>query len=427
MRRLYNFLVVVAAPLAFLAVLLRGFRDRAYWAGLGERFGRGRRLRAGRCLWLHAASLGEVSAAATIVRTLAARDSKTSIVVTTATPTGRARARGLFGDDADIRFLPYDTRGAVARFLDNIGPALAIVMETELWPNLFRECARRGVPVVLASARLSPKSVSRYRRFGSLFKDLFTPNVTVAAQTREDADRFIAIGADPARTQVVGNVKFDIEIGADIGDRARVLRREYLGARPVWIAGSTHAGEDEAVIDAQREIGAAVPGALLVLAPRHPHRFDAVAALIARRGLTCVRRAATARVPREAEVLLLDTVGELLAFYGAADIAFVGGSLVPIGGHNLLEPAALGLPVLTGPSNFNAREIAATLTEAGAAVTVADAESLAAAVIRLLKDPERRVRVGALAKAAVEGRRGSVARLLELIEVVTSGSAAKVL
>ncbi len=423
MRRLYNLLIAAAAPFAFLFVLLRGVRDRGYWAGLGERFGYGRRIRSDRSIWLHAASLGEVSAAAPIVRALALRDSKTQIVVTTATPTGRARARGLFGASADIRFLPYDTRASVARFFGNIQPTLAIVMETELWPNLFGECARRNVPLVLASARLSPKSASRYRRFGSLFNGLFTANVVVAAQTDADAERFRSIGADPARTHTVGNVKFDVEIGADIGARARALRSEYLGQRPVWIAGSTHAGEDESVIDAHRRVRTVLPDALLVLAPRHPNRFDAVAALIGRRGLEFVRRSAAARVPRAAAVLLLDTVGELVMFYASADIGFVGGSLAPIGGHNLLEPAALGLPVLTGPSNFNGSEIAAMLADCGGAITVADGESLAAELIRLFQDPQRRLSLGARGKAAVAERRGSVARLVALIETLDDGPA----
>jgi len=415
-RRLYNVLIGVAAPLAFAAVLVRGLRDPAYRQGLGERFGFGRRTAGAPCIWLHAASLGEVAAAAAVLRALRARHPGTPIVVTTVTPTGRSRAREMFGAGAAVRFLPYDTPRAVTRFLDNVEPALAIIMETELWPNLFRACSRRALPLVLASARMSAKSASRYRRCGALFRDLFTANVIVAAQTADDAGRFRSIGADPQRTHVVGNVKFDIEVVADGGARAQALRHQILGGRPTWIAGSTHPGEDEQVVDAHCEVRAHLPDTLLVLAPRHPSRFDGVAALLARRGLTFVRRSSGAPVAADAAVLLLDTVGELTAFYAAADIAFVGGSLVPVGGHNLLEPAALGVPVLCGPSQFNGREIAALLCAAGAALSVADARTLAASVRRLFDRPEERRRIGAIGRATVAAERGSVARLLELIE-----------
>ncbi|HVC01007.1 MAG TPA: lipid IV(A) 3-deoxy-D-manno-octulosonic acid transferase [Steroidobacteraceae bacterium] len=415
MRRLYGLLIRIAAPLAAALVLLRGLRDPAYRRGLGERFGHGRRAAPGG-LWLHAVSLGEVSAAAALVRDLRERHPRLPLVVTSATPTGLAKARSAFGETADVRYLPYDTPAAVARFLANVDPAVAIIMETELWPNLFAECARRRLPVVLANARLSSRSAARYRCCGTLFRGLFTAFVTVAAQTPEDAERFRQIGADPARLHVLGNVKFDLQIGADVAGRARALRNAYLGDRPTWIAGSTHAGEETAIASAHRALRAAVPGALLILAPRHPNRFDAVAALMGREGLGCVRRGTGAPLPADAPVLLLDTVGELLLFYATADVAFVGGSLVPIGGHNLLEPAALGVPVLTGPSNENGREIAALLTAAGAALIVADADELAANLIRLFAEPAARARIGAAARDLVRAQRGNVARLIRLID-----------
>src|SRR5450631_4446967 len=209
-RRAYSLVMCIVAPFAFAGVLWRGLRDRSYWQGLSERFGGGRRT-ATPSLWLHAVSLGEVSAAAPLVGALRARYPEFALVLTTATPTGRARARSLFGDAVDVRFLPYDTPGAVARFLNSIRPRLAIIMETELWPNLFRECERRAVPLVLASARLSPKSVARYRRLGRWFRGIFSATSLIAAQTDEDAARFVAIGAQSARTRVIGNVKFDLQ------------------------------------------------------------------------------------------------------------------------------------------------------------------------------------------------------------------------
>jgi 3-deoxy-D-manno-octulosonic-acid transferase len=422
-RRLYSLLVYCAAPFAFAVVLWRGLRDRGYWQGLRERFGGGLHEPTAAAIWLHAVSLGEMSAAAPLVRALRLRYPQNPLVLTTATPTGRARARGLFGDTVDVRFLPYDTPGAVARFLDGIRPRVAIIMETELWPNLYDACERRGVPLVLASARLSAKSVARYRRFGSLFRRIFSAISLIAAQTREDAERFVAIGAQSARTHVVGNIKFDMEPGAGVIDQGRALRASFGSARPTWIAGSTHAGEEEQVLAAHAELQADRPDALLLLVPRHPDRFDGVADLLSRRGLRCTRRSSGMAPDSGIAVVLVDTVGELAALYAAADAAFVGGSLVPIGGHNLLEPAALGLPVLTGPSQFNAKDIARLLIQQGAALQVADARELAAALIRLLADPAERQRMGTIGRHIVESNRGSVARLLEFIEPLLSGPA----
>jgi len=423
LRFIYSWLIRFAAPFAFAVVLWRGVRDRSYWQGLAERFGLGKPLPDPN-IWLHAVSLGEMSAAAPLVRALHSRYPQLALAVTAATPAGRARARDLFADVADIRFLPYDTPGSVRRFLERIRPRVAIIMETELWPNLFRECERRRVPVFLASARLSAKSVSRYRRLGSLFSGVFTPNVAVAAQTADDAERFKSIGASANQTRVIGNVKFDFGVSAALIETGKILRAAY-GAKPVWVAGSTHAGEEEQVLEAHALLQAHRPDALLLLAPRHKDRFAAVADLLARRGVKFARRSGMVRgspgapidtLPMGTQVLLVDTIGELTALYASADVAFVGGSLVPIGGHNLLEPAALGLPVLTGPSHFNGKEIALLLLGRGAAVQVANPQELAAALQRLLDEPAERRRIGSIGKDIVESNRGSVERLLALIE-----------
>jgi 3-deoxy-D-manno-octulosonic-acid transferase len=315
-------------------------------------------------------------------------------------------------------------------------------METELWPNLFDACEQRGIPLVLASARLSAKSVSRYRRLGSLCRRLFSAVSLIAAQTREDAERFLAIGAQSARTHVVGNIKFDRELGGEVAERGRELRSAFGDARPVWIAGSTHAGEEEQVLAAHAALAehtavvgpaatagrTAAPGdadlaghvasgsdPLLLLVPRHPDRFAGVADVLSRRGLRFTRRSSGAMPDPSTQVVLVDTVGELAALYAAADVAFVGGSLVPIGGHNLLEPAALGLAVLTGPYHFNSKEIAHLLLSQGAARQVADASELAAVLTTLLADPQERQRMGAAGRRIVESNRGSIARLLALI------------
>ncbi len=306
-------------------------------------------------IWLHAVSLGEMSAAAPLLRALRLRYPEIPLVVTTATPAGRARAAALFAGDADIRFLPFDTPGSVKRFLARTRATAAIIMETELWPNLLRECERRGIPVLLASARLSAKSVLRYRRFSSLFAGVFSKNLLVAAQSAEDAERFKSIGAAAERTLIVGNVKFDLEVDAGIFQAGRALRTMYAGTRPVWIAGSTHAGEEEQLLDAHAALLESTPNAVLLVVPRHSDRFASVAELLTRRGVRFARRSRMAsgeeaqQLPRDAPVLLVDTIGELATLYASADVAFVGGSLVPVGGHNLLEPAALGLPVADRP------------------------------------------------------------------------------
>jgi 3-deoxy-D-manno-octulosonic-acid transferase len=433
MRFIYSWLMRCAVPFAFAVVLWRGLRDRSYWQGLGERLGMGRPLPS-QSIWVHAVSLGEMSAAAPLVRALHSRYPQLPLVVTAATPAGRARAQALFAA-ADIRFLPYDTPGSVGRFLARIRPRVAIIMETELWPNLFHECARRDVPVFLASARLSTRSVSRYRRLGKLFSGIFTPNVAVAAQSASDAERFISIGADANQTRVIGSVKFDLQLDEGLLESGKILRASYGASRPVWIAGSTHAGEEEQVLDAHALLQTNHPDALLLLVPRHQDRFADVAELLTRRGIQFARRSGMARrgavvrgerapqlpidtpvLPIDTAVLLVDTLGELSTLYASADVAFVGGSLAPIGGHNLLEPAALGLPVLTGPSHFNSKEIALLLLNHGAALQVASAKDLAATLRRLLDQPAERRRIGLIGKGIVESNRGSVERLLALIE-----------
>jgi 3-deoxy-D-manno-octulosonic-acid transferase len=414
MRYLYTTLIYLLRPAVFGLVLWRGLRNRAYWVGLGERFGWGPSS-GSPSLWVHAVSMGEVTAAAPLVHALRARYPQIPVILTTATPTGRARAQALFGAAVTVRFLPYDTPGSVRRFLTRARPRVGIVMETELWPNLFRQCVRLGIPLMLASARLSSKSVARYRRFSSVFGNAVA-GAWVAAQTAEDAERFRAIGADGAKTRVVGNVKFDVALDAEALDQGRRLRASHWDGRPVWIAGSTHAGEEDEVLDAHALVLMEVPQALLLLVPRHPERFQAVADLIGRRGLRFERRSSGNPVRADCQVLLVDTVGELSLLYAAVDIAFVGGSLVPIGGHNLLEPAAVGLPVLTGPYQANAREIARQLILEGGALQVDDAQQLAREVQEFFADAQRRQRVGGSGRRVIEVNRGSVARLMEWLE-----------
>jgi 3-deoxy-D-manno-octulosonic-acid transferase len=424
-RFLYILAVYLVAPLVSLLMLWRGIWDHSYWSNFGERFGYGEKLEPSG-IWVHAVSVGEVQASAALVTTLRERYPMVPIVVTTLTPTGAARARALFKDLVHVRYIPFDLPGSVRRFFNRVQPRLAVIFETELWPNLYYECNRRRIPLVLASARISQRSVNRYMRLGSLFRATLSRGVVVAAQGEGDADRFKLLGADPELTHVTGNIKFDFAVPNDIHERGQKLREFYAPSRPVWIAGSTHGGEEEMVLEAHQLVRGRHPRALLVLVPRHPPRFDEVANLLQRAGIRFVRRsqrlgekAGTAAAA--ADVLLVDTLGELLDFYAAGDVAFVGGSLVPIGGHNLLEPAALGLPVLTGPHTQNSADIANMLIQRGAAAVVNDAEQLGEAVSTLLSDANERERMGALGRDSVDSNRGALGKLLGLIEPLLRG------
>ncbi len=421
MRFVYLLAVYLAAPVISAVFLWRGLRDRGYWRNFGERFGFGAPA-APHGVWIHAVSVGEVQACAPLVGVLRQRYPDLPLTVTAVTPTGAARARALFGGAAQVRYVPFDLPGAVRRFFARVQPRLAVIVETELWPNLYRECGRRRVPLVLASARLSARSVGRYRRLGALFRDTLSQAAVVAAQATGDAERFQALGADPASTHVTGNLKFDFELPPQTVERGARLREQYAPARALWVAGSTHGGgEEQALLEAQRLVRALHPEALLVLAPRHPQRFAEVAALLHQGGVSFVRRSqGAAAAAHTCEVLLLDSLGELLDFYAAADVAFVGGSLVPIGGHNLLEPAALGVPILTGPYNSNSEEIARLLIASGAAEVVRDAATLGARIGTLLANPEARVRIGAQGRASVDSNRGALGKLLGLIEPLLS-------
>ena len=418
MRFLYLLAVYLTAPIISVVLLARGLSDRSYWRNFRERFGFGPR-RPARGVWVHAVSVGEVQACAPLVGALARRHPDLALTVTTFTPTGAARARALFGNLAEVRYVPYDLPGAVRRFLKRVDPRLAVILETELWPNLYRECGRRRVPRVLASARISERSLGRYRRLGALFRDALSQAAIVAAQGEADAARFRALGAGADSTHVTGNLKFDFELPADLDERGRRLRAQYAPGRALWVAGSTHEGEEAAVLAAQRQVRATHAEALLVIAPRHPARFAQVAQQLAAAHVPFTRRSdgeaarAAAAAP---EVLLLDSLGELLEFYAAADVAFVGGSLVPVGGHNLLEPAALGLPVLTGPDNSSGGEVARLLIVRGAVEIVRSPQELGARVSALLSNPAERERIGSQGRAAVAASRGALGKVLALIE-----------
>lgn len=415
MHRIYLVISYLAAPLVALLLFWKGLGNRAYWERFEERFGFGRSRLHCRGIWVHAVSVGEVVAASSLIAALRRDYPAIPVVVTTVTPTGARRVRDLFGDDVLHSYAPYDTIGSVRRFFERMQPRLAIIMETELWPNMYAACGARGVPLVLANARISPRSVQRYRRFIGLFRRALSHGVVIAAQSEQDAKRFLSLGAEPARTVVTGNLKADVSFPPGMIEAGREFRRSHIGARPVWIAASTHAGEEGAALDAHLRVQARHPDALLMLVPRHPDRFDGVAELLSSRGVAFVRRSLGETPVPDRAVFLVDSLGELPMFYAAADVAFVGGSLAPIGGHNLLEPAALSMPVIAGPNNFNAEDIASLLQEAGALQLVTDSASLGDGVAALLADADLRRARGALARRVVTESGGALKQLLGLL------------
>jgi 3-deoxy-D-manno-octulosonic-acid transferase len=428
-RRLYTLLLALALPFASLVVLWRGIRERSYWRGWSERFGRGAALPGtAPGLWVHAVSVGEVQAATSLVASLRRQWPERPLVVTSATPTGRARARAAFDAGVEVSYAPYDLPWCVRAALRRFRPSLLIVMETEIWPNLLHECAEESVPVVIVSARLSERSAARWRRVASLLHPAFSSGVIVAAQSDEDARRFESLGVPAANVRICGNVKFDRLTSAAVRLNGQALRSRYAAARTLWVAGSTHPGEEQAALAAHAALRAARGDALLVIAPRHQPRFEQVAKLLQESGQSWARFSNVGgegvAAPADVSVLLLDTLGDLENFYAAADLAFVGGSLVPVGGHNLLEPAALGVATLAGPYQHNAPDIAQRLAARDAVLMVRNEAELATAVLRLMADaPERRRRAEA-ARAAVAENRGALERVLAIVSESLAAAAA---
>jgi len=412
-RTLYTLLFHLGLPLVFLRLLWRAWRAPAYSRRIGERFAFGLPpLRPGG-IWVHAVSVGESIAAAPMIRELMVRYPQLPITVTCMTPTGSERIQALFGDSVQHCYLPYDLPWAAARFLERARPKLAVVMETELWPNHIHQCARRGIPVALANARLSARSARGYARFARLTAPMLAKLSLIAVQTEAEAERFRQLGARDECVEVTGSIKFDLTIDPALLERASKLRQQWAAQeRPLWIAASTHAGEDEIILAAHRQLLSNHPQALLILVPRHPERFASVYESAVRDGFVAVRRSTGEAVGADTQVLVGDTMGELLFLYALADIAFVGGSLVPNGGHNLLEPAALGKPVLSGPHLFNFLEISAQLRAAGALREVQDAAQLAQAVSELWGDPGGTQAMRDAGLGVLKANQGALARLL---------------
>lgn len=413
MRFLYTLLTYLALPGAFIHLLWRARRQPDYLRHWGERLGFVAR-QTGPVIWLHAVSVGETRAAAPLVEAVLESYPGQRILLTHTTPTGRAAGRALFGVRVAQAYLPYDLPGAARRFMRRVKPRLGLFMETEIWPNLYRAAQCQGVPLALVNARMSARSARGYGRLAALTRQCLRQLRVVAAQTGADAERLRHLGAGPVT--VCGNLKFDVSLPDDLAHRAAVMR-EHLGARPIWLAASTREGEEALILDAWVRLRgvADMAGALLVIVPRHPQRFAAVAALIEAHGLRYARRSAGGQIAPDTEVFLGDSMGELAVYYAAVDLAFVGGSLLPLGGQNLIEAAAAGCPILIGPHTFNFQAVAEAAIACGAAERVNDPEQLVQRVHALLQDSERRQAMRAAGRAFSAAHRGATLRVMELL------------
>lgn len=417
-RWFYTLFFYLLTPLVILRLCYRSLKAPAYRQRMAERFGLFSGPSVGASIWVHSVSVGETIAAAPLIKQLQQRYPDTPLVVTTMTPTGSVRVKALFGDSVLHVYAPYDLPGAILRFIRHFNPQLLVIMETELWPNTIHYSHKRAVPVIVANARLSAKSAAGYRRFAALTQSMLAQLTKVVAQSQADAERFLSLGLGSEQVTVSGSIKFDISLADELKAKAQALKAQWSnnGQRLVWLAASTHEGEDEIILEAFKQLlansAADKAEPLLVLVPRHPERFQRVGRLSQQMGFNTAQRSQVANPPVDCQVFIGDTMGELLLFFGCADIAFVGGSLVDNGGHNMLEAAVWGLPIITGQSDYNFLEISGLLQQQGALRKVADSTELAQCLEQLRVSPEARAQMGEPALQVMADNRGALDRLL---------------
>ncbi len=412
----YNLLLHLLLPFVYLRLLWRGRTVPTYKQNIEQRFG-GHKNLPQHGIMIHAVSLGETLAAQPLVNALLKNYPHFPVIITNTTATGAERARALWGDKVTQCYLPYDYSWAMDKFLAHSQPRLIIVMETELWPNLLALAQRKKIPVLLANARLSAKSAEGYSKIQGLMTPMLQALSVLAAQDQDTAQRFLDLGAPATTVQVTGSLKFDLTLPDNLAERALELKQQWqLDGRPIWVAASTHDGEDEIVLAAFKHIQQQFNQALLILVPRHPERFDNVAELITKQGFSMARRSQQQAVTPDIEVFLADSMGELLLWLAVADVAFVGGSLVNVGGHNPLEPAALAVPIVTGQTMFNFKQITEILLQAGALKQAANSQELADIVCDWLSNPEQKQQVGQAALQVVNANKGALAKHLAIVE-----------
>jgi len=416
MRKLYSLLIYLITPLVLLYLAFRGLRSRDYLKRWPERFAFFDTPEATGGVVVHAASMGEVNAASVLVSKIEQRHAELPLCLTSLTPTGSDRVHTLFGETVFHVYAPLDLPGSVKRFFDHVQPRLLIIMETEIWPNLYCEAASRNIPILIANARISESSVGGYKRFRKMTALALSQVSRIAAQSSKDAARLIEIGADEARLTVTGNLKFDVRLPPSLIEQGESIRLAWGTDRLVLLAGSTHEGDEGPLLEAFNGVLESFPGALLVLVPRHPERFGRAAQLARAAGLRVCLRSDGISCPRSTQCFVIDSVGELLRYYAASDVAFVGGSIDTTGGQNVLEPAALCKPVLVGPHTFNFEEITQQLIDRQAAFRIHNAVELEAAIRRLFNDPELRDRMGREGLKLVKSGQGALDRTLEIVD-----------
>lgn len=416
-RLIYSVIFYLLTPLILARLLYRAVKAPAYRLRWAERFGFVPLSGGKPVIWLHAVSVGETLAAVPLVKALQEKYPNHRLTLTCMTPTGSERIKAAFGDSVDHCYAPYDMPDSVVRFLNRVKPKILIIMETELWPNTIAACHKRNIPVLLANARLSEKSAAAYRRIAPLVRPMLAGLTTVAAQHKDDGARFTDLGLAETALSITGNIKFDLSLDNITRGKAQALLTEWRGVseRPILLAASTHRGEDEIILQAFKKIKDRINNPLLVLVPRHPERFNQVAELCGATGFSVAKRS-SGDSPGNADILLGDTMGELMCFFGACDIAFVGGSLVPTGGHNMIEPAAWGVPVLSGPHLFNFSEASQLLLNGGAMQICQSADQMAEQVVELIQNQAQRDEMGGAAQRIAEANRGALDRLLSLID-----------
>nr|WP_175474942.1 lipid IV(A) 3-deoxy-D-manno-octulosonic acid transferase [Pragia fontium] len=416
MRLIYSFLLYLLQPLIWLRLFLRGRKAPAYRKRWAERYGFCRGKVEPHGIMLHSVSVGETLTAIPLVRALRYRYPTLPITVTTMTPTGSERVLSAFGDDVHHVYLPYDLPGSVNRFLNQVQPKLVIIMETELWPNLIHQLNKRHVPLVIANARLSERSANGYSKLGNTIRTMLQKITLIAAQNQEDGERFIQLGLKRSHLTITGSLKFDISVTPELSARALSLRRQWAPHRPVWIAASTHDGEESIILETHAKLLQHFPDLLLILVPRHPERFPTAQQLTTQAGMSYITRSSGEVPTQHTQVVIGNTMGELMLLYGIADLAFVGGSLVERGGHNPLEPAAHAIPVLMGPHTFNFKDICSKLEQADGLITVDNASSLAEKIESLLADEAYRSYRGQQAVNVLLHNQGALEKLLTLLE-----------
>lgn len=416
MRYLYTLLFYLAMPLVLVRLYWRGRANPDYRRRWNERFGLFRPLPIMGCIWIHSVSVGEVRTALPLIKALQSRYPKLPLLVTTTTPTGSRQVTASLNNQVQHVYLPFDLPGSIRRFIFRTKPKVAIILETELWPNLFHYCAGAKIPLIVANARLSEQSFRRYRQVASLTRQLLGCTSLIAAQTKADAVRFRQLGAP--WVEIMGNLKYEITLPVNLPEQGRTLRRLLGEKRPILIAASTHAGEEIFILDAFRTLQQALPNLLLVWVPRHLERFRVVAELCQQHNLKVVKRSENRPCDSTTQVFLGDSMGELLLFYAAADVAFIGGSLIPIGGHNVLEPALLGLPLVFGPHMFHFLEASRQLLKGKTAWQVANAQELAQVVEYLLRDPTIKQSLSQRSIAVVTSQRGALQKLLSCVDTI---------